>query len=316
MSRLTILHISIIGAIVTIIVGVGIYFTLITGAQDARQKAEATYTADKGVADTKTQHLKELAAAQKAQAAAIADYSVFENQYMPRMYDGATTVTGWLVNDLWKYNGKSFPERFRKAINSYMASERKRNGIVWDNPGVTALPPQGPNPNTIEFGQQGEHLGDVRHFSYPMQVTGPNLSALMRHVKNWPRIANAGVPVVDGVNITGNSPNLTMTYTLTLTLIKKKGEPTPADDPRVGGENGEGAGGGGFGGGGFGGMRSGGPAFGPGGPMGPGAPRMSGPSGMSGPPPQAGGMMSGGGGRPMSGGMMSGGETKMAPGGG
>jgi hypothetical protein len=280
MGKLTLLHINIIGAVVAIIVALGIWFTLITGAQDQRQQAE---TKEKAVADRADKAQTAAAALKKAQqdkVVATNEWRGYEATYIPVVgysrFTGPTARVEMMRQLFWPNNGKSWPERYRRTIANYMNAERKRNGIVWVNPLVTAMAPFGPNPNTIEAAP-GDKLGPVLHYSYDMQVTGKSLGSLINHIKGWPKITGAGIPVVDSVQVVGNSPNLTMTYRLTFTLILRDADvkAIPPEDPRVGGESG--SGGGGFGGG-----------------MGmPGMMGMGGPRGMGG-PMMSGGMMSGG----------------------
>jgi hypothetical protein len=279
MGKLTLLHINIIGAVVAIIVALGIWFTLVTGAQDQRQQAE---TKEKAVEERYNKASSAAAALKKAQqdkVVAEKEWAGLESTYIPVVgyskFTGPTARVEMMRQLFWPNNGKSWPERYRRTIGNYMNAERKRNGIVWANPLVTAMAPNGPNPNTIEAAP-GDKLGPVLHYSYDMQVTGKSLGSLVNHIKGWPRITGAGVPVVDSVQVAGNSPNLAMTYRLTFTLILRDADvkAIPPEDPRVGGDSG--SGGGGFGGG-FGG----------------GMPGMG-----AGPPRGMGGMMSGGGGPP------------------
>jgi hypothetical protein len=299
MSRLTLLHINIIGVVVALIVAGGLYFTIITGAIDARTKAESDL---KGVKDREAQfgtHEAMLAKANRDKVEAEKNYALYKRDYIP--------VIGYKTNRLdtmryvfWPNNGKSWPERFRRTLSAYMNGERRRNGVVWLNPEVTAMGPFGPNPNTIDAGRQGEQLGPVLHYDYQMQVRAPSMSALNRHLRNWPSIRKAGVPTINGLQVTGNSPSLQATYNLTLTIIVE--EPIPALDGRLGGTS-SGGGGGGGGRGGFG----GGVSPGGGGPGG-GFPG----SGAMGPMMGGGGASGGGGGgatqgRPSIGGVSSGG---------
>jgi hypothetical protein len=177
-----------------------------------------------------------------------------------------------MMKVFWPNNGKSWPERYRRTLFNYMAAEQRRTGVVWMNPGVTAMGPFGPDPNSIQ-------LGPVLTYTYNMQVRAKSMAALNAHIRNWPSIKMAGVPVVSALQFQGNSPNLEATYTLSLTIIVRDKQPGP--DPRVGGTSS--GGGGGFGGGG-GGPRGGGPG------------RQGGFGGGGGAPGGSGGMMSGGGG--------------------
>jgi hypothetical protein len=258
MSRLTMLHINIIGVVVALIVAGGLYFTLITGAQEERTKAQAAYDKVLGEANTWTTARKSLDAAIKERDDANRDYKAFEAKYMPRLGLKPTRVAT-MMDVFWPNNGKSWPERFRRTLFTYMNAERRRTGVVWLNPEVATLGPYGPDPNAIA-------MGPVLRYDFPMQVRARSMAAVNSHLANWPSIRMAGVPVVSGLQVEGNSPNLTANYNLSLTILVH--DPQPPIDNAVGGS--ASGGGGGFGGGGGGGRGRGLPGFSGGGPGGPG----------------------------------------------
>lgn len=291
MSKLTVLHINIIGIAIALIVGAALYFTVITKANDAQKVAQGEYDAVKTEADKLPTAKRNLANATTGRAAAIAQYSAFEGQYMPVIgYD--KDVLRNMMRNFWPNGGKSWPERYIKVFRAYMNAERKRNGIVWENPGVLVLPSFGPDPNRIDAAGAGEGLGPVLHYAYQMSVRAKSLPALVRHIQSWSTARGFGVPTVDGLQIQGNSPNLTASYNLSLTIILRDADAKAMPQPngRISGSGGGGAGG--MGGGDRGrGMMGGMGMPGMGGP-----PGMS-PTGMgSGGAPSA--MMSGGGAPP------------------
>ena len=288
MSRLTMLHINIIGAVLALIFGAVLYFTVITGATDEQQKADVAYKGTKTTADTLPKAKADLTKANKDKITAETAYAIYEKQYMPVIgYTGDRLTT--MMRVFWPNNGRSWPERYRKTMKNWMSGERKRYGIDWDNPTVTAMGPYGPNPNSIDAGQQGEGLGENGlHYRYSMAIRAKTIQSIERHFANWPRVRMAGVPVASNLQITGNSPNLSATYDLTMTLILH--EKIPPADGRLGGGSGGAAGGGSPGGGGKGGAFGGG-SFGAG----------QTPGGSGGGPPAGG---SGGGGKPAAGGAM------------
>lgn len=295
MSKLTLLHINIIGVVVALLVGAGLYFTIITGAMDAKKKAESELAEVQARADKLPMATRNLEQAKKEKAQAEAEWSVYERQYMPVIGYTGDRLTTWLRVFL-PNRGRSWPERFIRTVRQHMERERKVNGIIWENPGTLVLPSYGPDPNTIDVGQPGQGYGPVLTYSYQMAVRAPSLDKLMQHIKSWSALAQAGVPVVDGLQISGNSPNLQATYTVTFTIIVRDTIPAPV--PRI-----SGSGGGGMGGG----------------PMGMGGP-MGGPPGMVPGPGGMPGMVSGPGAtsmgmsRPM--GMGSGGAGATSMGGG
>lgn len=279
MSRLTLLHINIIGVVVAVALGAALYFTLITSAQDRIKKNQTEYNNVKTEADKLPQAKASLKKAQEAKATAERDWGIFQSQYTPVIgYNSNWDRVETMIKLFWPNNGRSWPERFMRTVRQYMQQEAKTNGIVWENPGVLVLGPYGPDPNTIDLSiPPGDGLGEngTIHYTFPMAVRAKSLPSLLRHIKNWPSIRGAGVPVVENLNLSGNSPNLRATYDLTLTIILSDAEvkAIPPVEPRVGGT-----------GGGRGAM----PGFGPGGRMG--APMM-GPPGMIGPGGMPGGMM-------------------------
>ena len=284
MSRLTLLHINIIGVVVALIVAGGLYFTIITGAQEERKTAQAAFEKVQGEANTWNTAKASLDGAIKARDEATRDYKGFEVKYMPRL--GLKKTRLETMRDVfWPNNGKSWPERFRATLFRYMNTERRRTGVVWLNPEVAILGPYGPDPNAIQ-------MGPVLRYDFPMQVRAKSMAALNSHLSNWPSIRLAGVPVVSGLQVEGNSPNLTANYNLSLTIIVH--DAIPPTDQKVGGSQSGGGGGGGGGGGagrglpGMGGPGGGGFGSGGGGGFGGGGSGGPGGSGGGGGPARAG----------------------------
>ncbi len=304
MSRLTLLHINIIGVVVAIIVAVGMYYVLITPARDQIAAAEKDQGEVFAQADQLPGNKKKRDDAIKAKQQAEADYGRFESQYMPVIGYQPTRMQT-MIRTFWPNRGRSWPERFIRTFRGHMSRESKLNRITWLNPGVLQLGPYGPDPNAINAGMgQGDGLGEsgALHYAFQMQVRAPSLGALMRHVRDWNTVRGMGVPVVEGLSVTGNSPNLEATYTVALTIIVHETFPKP--DPRVGGAASSSGGGGAMG------MRG---PMGMGGPMGMSGPPMGmsgGPMGMAGP------MSMGGAPMPPGGGPMSMGGATMGAGGG
>lgn len=234
MSKLSLLHINIIGVVIAVIVGVALYFTIITSGQEEIKKQQAEYDRVKAEADKLPAAKAALAKAEQEGQQAKSDYARYETQYMP--------VLGFTSNRLdtmmkvwWPNGGRSWPERFLRGIRQHMANERKVNGVVWENPGAITLPPYGPDPNQIDMGDGDNAL---TFGPYTMSVRGPNYDALIRHIKSWNSARLLGVPVVDQVRLDGNSPNLVATYNLAFTVILR--EEIPPQNPRIAGSGGGG----------------------------------------------------------------------------
>ncbi len=260
MARLTLLHINIIGVVVALIVAVALYFTLVTSGQDLIKTNQTAYDGVHARKEKLPTAKRNKQTALAMEAKTNAEYAVYEGFYMAHF-----GYTGNRVKDMvriwWPNNGKSFPERFIAGVNKYMADQSKKHGVVWENKGVIMIASPGPDPNAIDMGDNGYlTLGP-----YQMVVRGKNLQSLMNHYRDWNNMKTYGVPVADGLSLSGNSPQLIATYNVTFTTIISR-ETIPAKDPIITGGGGQG--GGGMGGPGMG-MGSGGgpPALG-GGSMG------------------------------------------------
>jgi len=272
MSRLTVLHINIIGAVVAIIVGVALYFTIITAAQDQVKKNQEEYNSVKAEADKLPGARRSLAQAEAEKKKTEADYAVYRVKYIPTLnYTGTTPQdrVKTMMRVWWPNNGKSWPERFIAGVRGHMRAEARRNRITWLNPTVLVLPPYGPDPNRIDMGDGDKAISFPAAGAYPISVRGPSYQSLMNHLASWNQVRGVGVPTIDGVSLQGNSPNLVMNYNLRFTVIVE--EDVPPSIGKISGNAGAGGGGGPAGGFGSGAgmaqmMRMGG-----GGPTGPGA---------------------------------------------
>lgn len=249
MSRLTILHINIIGGVVSVILAVGLYFLLIPPAQKKIKQNQAVFLDVQGRAMSRATNENNLRNALADQQRVAVLYGAYRNKYMPGLGYQQNAIRT-MMTVFWPNQGKSFPERYAAALRKFMNGEKRSNSIGWNNPGVISLGSFGPDPNTIDADGVGGKFGPVLHYTYPMQVTAKSFAGLMRHIRNWPAIGRCGVPVIDNVQISGNSPNLNATYTVKLTVMVDEKAPTP--DSRVSGSS---AAGGAGGPGGPGGMR-------------------------------------------------------------
>jgi hypothetical protein len=84
-----------------------------------------------------------------------------------------------------------------------------------------------------------------------VQVRASSFERLLNHVRKWNEIPNL-VVLVDGLSISGMSPNLVGSYTLTVFVYPRNGDnpgPNVPSSPQAGGAGAPGGFGGGFGGG-------------------------------------------------------------------
>src|SRR5262245_22632675 len=110
MSKLTLLHINIIGVVVLLIVSVALYFTVITGAQDQIKTNQSAYDGVKADADKLPQakNAKTKALADKAKTEA--DYAIFRKNFTPTMGWSSMDRMTAMMRYWWPNGGRSWPE--------------------------------------------------------------------------------------------------------------------------------------------------------------------------------------------------------------
>src|SRR5688572_3079987 len=201
MSRLTLLHINLIGAFVAIVVGVALYFTLITSAQDAQKTQESAYTEVKGRADQLPMATSSRDNAVKEEQRTNRDYAVFQGKFMPTL-GYSTNRIKTMMAVWWPNRGRSWPERFIRGVRNHMNREQRRFKVTWTNPQILQLPSYGPDPNAIDMGDGDDTL---TFGPYPMVVRCPSMQAAMNHIRSWNSVTGLGVPTIEGTTLTGNS---------------------------------------------------------------------------------------------------------------
>ena len=274
MSRLTILHINIIGVFVAIAVGVGLYFLFIPKARTAINQNQQLLASTQQTADTLPTAQSDLKKAVADKISLAKAYKVYEAQYMPTLGYNSNEVVTMLRVFMWNY-GHNWPQRFKNAVFSFMNSQQRDNDITWIEGKSMTFGPFGIDPSTIKadaFGggvsSQCQGYGPVLNYTMNMLVTGPSMNALLHHVQSWTKAKGIGVPTVSDVHMFRVYSTLFCRYTVNTTIILH--ETNPVYNPRISGT--PSSAGGQAGGGMMGGMMGG-----------PGMMGMSGPGGMGGP---------------------------------
>lgn len=282
LSRLTTLHISLIALGTALVLALILFFALIKPKSEEVQRVQAetkTIQEAGGTADQVSTHERDYKKALAEKADTIAKWQVNESKYMPNL----DLASGDLL-ETYEQKLIRIPADWGRWVTSWYDAQ-KNLGVtrLVDFP-VDAFPADPNYISTISY------LRFPRDRSWPVTVSAKSFDDAMAHLKRFNNMEKHGVPVIDNVTISGQSPDLVMNYDLALYVIPGK-EP-PASDPAIS----PGGGGTGVGGGGFGGMPGmmgrGGMMGGPPGMMGRGA-MMGGPPGMT--PGGAGGMRGGGG---------------------
>jgi hypothetical protein len=243
LAKINRLQVWIIAGVLSLISAAGIYFGLVKPQLD-QLKVE---TDRRDAAEAKKAQIpdaeKKLAEAKKKVAKANSDWAQYDRRFMPRINtENLFTGTRQLWNEQIKVLGPK--------VTKYLYGD-KTVRVVQSNIQIPA--PSG-DPNAVAR----------KAFVYPLgqqTVTG-TFNQVLNHAERWNRFDR--LALVDGLTLSGNSPRLQGTYTLTIyefTQGEKNGDPIPQAGA---------AGAGGFpGGGGFpgpGGFPGGGPEGGFGGP--------------------------------------------------
>lgn len=236
-SRLTVMHMNIIGGGVLLVVALILFFFMI---RPTNQQVEAvTADADNIEKNGGTQQAidsanKELKKQQAQTKQFNADWAVYSRKYMPDFDWKADPLKTY---EFVGYANKGFitvPERWGMWITQWYAAQ-SRDGIHTSTP--FSIPALAPDPNSIA------NLTSITiPGSKPWHVTviANNFNAAVAHLRRFNSMTSHGMPVVNNVTLSGQSPNLQMDYDLALYIIPNT--PPTAADSRIGGAGGAGGG--------------------------------------------------------------------------
>ncbi|MHB1458755.1 MAG: hypothetical protein ACYC0V_17740 [Armatimonadota bacterium] len=226
-SRLRTIHVIIIGTVMSLIVVSLLYFLVVKKTYerltvlDGKQKAAETIVARKG------QALKDLDAARIEFSRVTAEYAKYEREKMPPV---TFEDRGYGMIAQWKEQ--------TEILGPMLEKWPAKSGIKYTSSIQIAAPQV--NPNTIA---QSIIRLPVGSFS----VTG-SFSKIMQHIRTWRKFGR--LVQIDGLSLSGYSPNMTAQYTVTVIEFPRGGVGPNIDMA-----------GGGAGGGGMGGMMGGMPGM-------------------------------------------------------
>lgn len=225
--KITRLQIGIIGVVLALVFGLGIFFLLIKPEQDRTQENQGTYEKRQQVANQKGAAEKELKDAKQKVKLAEADWDVYVQRFMPNI-NVSNTYDAWqqLVNEQVRVLGPEL-DRFVQADKSVRTLQANF---------ALPAPPDDPNQAVSEFFVFSP--GSV-------QVAG-TFSNVLRSAERWNQFKR--LALVTGLQLTGNSPNLVGQYTVTVFEFTRGDKSKSVAIPQAAG--GGAAGGGRFGGGG------------------------------------------------------------------
>ncbi len=275
--KLSALHVHIIGGVVFLLLGLILFFGMIKPKNQDTETAKAAASAAEGAGGTDSalsKAKKDLVSAKQDTVKINSDWSIYARKYMPNYnldkdplvaYFGGGKGQKLSVNDIPAEEGtwitKWYDAQRSEGITRAEGVEFPIGPLATDPNGVASL-----TSITFPGGKQ------------PWNVTlvCKSFDQAMAHIRRINGMTGHGMPVISEVALSGQSPELTLSYTLAMYVIPWTAP--PAADTRIGAGGGGGTGGGA-------GIMGGGPANGMGG--------MGGKSGMSG--PATGGPASGGG---------------------
>lgn len=266
LNRLLWWHILLIGVGASLILAIILYFAMIKpkGEELASTKADADSTEQNGGTQQQVDsNKKKLADAKKDTIRINQQWEQDSHLYMPALAFGPDMLVNY-ENKVLVENGKpvgvrDLPTTWGRWVTLWYESQAKA--------GITL--PQGMGFPIAAFPADPNKISSLTSLSFPQDkpwhvtVMAKSFDQAMAHLKRINGLYRHGMPVIDNVALSGQSPDLQMDYDLIFYIIPPS-QP-PAADAKIGGAAG---GGGGNGPAGFGGP--GGPGFSSFGPAGPG----------------------------------------------
>ena len=223
MAKITQVQVIIITVVLAVIAAAIIFFTLIKPTQEAYAAADAKFVAAEAIANKLGDAKKDRTKALKEVADAQRDWNRYDRQLMPDI-NISNLIYGsrQLWNEQIDVLGPK-TERYLKADTTVRVSQD-----------TLSLPKPSSDPNAVAKKQFTFEMGTV-------SVVG-TFGNILRHAERWNRFDR--LVLVDGLTLTGNSPTIQGTYSLT-TYIFTHGDKVGTAIPQAAAATG----GGGFGGG-------------------------------------------------------------------
>jgi hypothetical protein len=228
-SKLTALHINIIGIVSALVIAAILFFAMIKPKNEEIETTKAAVATAEGAGGTPTQVSQKKTELKRTEDEAVqtkARWTVNEEKYM----DNPTAINFGTTENLpmTYYNYMTtLPATIGRWVGAWYDAQRPRG--VSRYPGVEfpveAFPA---NPNAIS---------EIKYLRFPQQGVWPvaleckDFNAAMEHLTKFNGMRKHGMPVVNNVALAGQSPNLQLTYDLTLYVIPKPLAPAP--DPRI-----------------------------------------------------------------------------------
>ena len=249
MSKLTALHINIIGVVTAIILSIILFFALIKPkTEDVDTSVKATTAAEQagGTPDKVKAHEKDLAVSKHKTKDINADWAINRERYMPSIAFSPQQKSASMLN-LYAFNGlysdgklygiRDLPTVWGVKVKKWYDAHF-REGITRDFGQDFPIDSFSTDPNDISKLQS---ITFPQTKPWHVTVIAKNFDAAMLHLRRFNSMRGFGMPVVDGVALDGQSPNLNLTYDMALYIIPPAAP--PAADPIIAGGGGAATGG-------------------------------------------------------------------------
>jgi hypothetical protein len=226
--KITPAQVYIIGAVLTVITAVAIYFALMKPAEEAYAAADQRFQTADATALKMPQAQADRKKAEQEVARAESLWRRYDRQYMPNI-----DISNLLV--AWQQVTRENVNVLQPKLERFLRADRKVQVVT----SSLTVPPPPADPNMVNRKAFVYDLGSV-------SVAG-TFNDVLNHVERWNKFDR--LVLADNLTLAGNSPRLLGTYTLRifeLTHGETPGAAIPVAQPANGG----------FGGG-------GGPSFGP-----------------------------------------------------
>ncbi|MEI6914430.1 MAG: hypothetical protein WCL39_04790 [Armatimonadota bacterium] len=198
MGKLTKLHVTIIGVVLCLVVGLGMFFLLIKPANEQLADLQTQYEARKAIADQLPQAKVELVKARQAQLQAQLDYRKIEDAKMP-VVSFTDRAQGMIA--MWREQAE--------VLGPMLENWPRRFGVDLMN--SISIPAASTNPNSFADGLTKIGIGSI-------SVRG-DLPSILRHIEGWNKFGR--LVQIDPVSITGVSPSLSASYNVTVLLFPR-----------------------------------------------------------------------------------------------
>lgn len=199
-SRLKTLHVVIIGIVMCLIVVSCLYFFVVKKTYERLAALDVRLKKADGIVAQKDQAVRDLNAANIEFSRVTAEYSKYEREKMPPV---TFEDRGYGMIAQWKEQ--------TEVLGPMLEKWPAKTGIKGS--GNITIPAPSVNPNTIA---QDPFRFSVGSFS----VTG-SFAQIMKHIRTWRKFGR--LVQIDGLSLSGYSPNMTATYSVTVIEFPRGG---------------------------------------------------------------------------------------------